>query len=154
MRCCFYFGAPQGLPLLFCRAPCLFGTVQIGLVVGLLLGACLLVFMLLARLLKGVRRLVLCGWNIARAVLPGFDGGGRVDWISGSGGGVKRVRLNRKTPVHLVRHCILGIQPRPRIWKRLRVQDHISRDRADAKASRVHQDDEAFDSVQDRTGVG
>ena len=34
----------------------------------------------------------------APAVLPGFEGGGGGDWVSGPGGGVKRVRLNRKTP--------------------------------------------------------
>ena len=44
----------------------------------------------------------------APAVVPGFDGGDGGDWISGPGGGVKRVRLKRKTPAHLVRHGILG----------------------------------------------
>ena len=38
----------------------------------------------------------------APAAMPGFRGSGGVDWISGPGGGVKRVRLNRKTPAHLV----------------------------------------------------
>ena len=90
----------------------------------------------------------------APADMPCFNGGGGVNWISGPGGGVKRVRLNRKTPAHLVRHGILGIQPRPRVWKRLRVQDHLCGDYADAKGRRVHQDDEASAPVQDRTGVG
>ena len=40
--------------------------------------------------------------------MPCFDGGGGVDWSGVAGGGVKRVRLNRKTPAHLVRHVILG----------------------------------------------
>ena len=40
------------------------------------------------------------------------DGG---DWISGPGGGVEKVGLNRKTPAHLARHGILGIQSRPRV---------------------------------------
>ena len=44
----------------------------------------------------------------APAVLPGFDGGCRVDWVGGPGGGVRRVRLNRKTPAHLARHSIFG----------------------------------------------
>ena len=44
----------------------------------------------------------------ADAGLPGFNGGGSVDWVSGPGGDVKRVQLNRKTPAHLVRHGILG----------------------------------------------
>ena len=39
---------------------------------------------------------------------------------SGSGGGVKRVRLYRKTPAHLARQGISGVQDRPRVWKRLR----------------------------------
>ena len=39
---------------------------------------------------------------------------------SGSGGGVKRVRLYRKTPAHLARQSISGVQLRPRVWKRLR----------------------------------
>ena len=34
--------------------------------------------------------------HCSHAVLPGFDGGGRVDWVVGPGGGVERVRLNRK----------------------------------------------------------
>ena len=36
----------------------------------------------------------------------------------------------------------------------LRVQDHSGRDHADAKARRVHQDDEAHVPAQNRTGVG
>ena len=63
----------------------------------------------------GIMRLE-CG---APAVMLGLGGGDGGDWISGPGGGVKRVRLNRKTPAHLVRHGILGVQPRPRVWKRL-----------------------------------
>ena len=49
----------------------------------------------------------------APALMPGFEGDGGVDWISGPGGGVKRVRLIRKTQAHLVRHGILGVQSRP-----------------------------------------
>ena len=55
---------------------------------------------------------------------------------------------------HLMEHGILGIQSRPLAWKRLRVQDHFCGDHADAKARQVHQDDEAFVPVQERTGVG
>ena len=47
----------------------------------------------------------------------------------------------------------MGIQSSPRVWKRLRVQDHSSRFHADAKARRVHLGDEAFPPVQDKTGV-
>ena len=49
-----------------------------------------------------------------------FGGDAGVDWVSGSGRGVKRVRLNRKTPAHLVQYGILGFQSRPRVWKRRR----------------------------------
>ena len=73
----------------------------------------------------------------APADMPCFDGGGGVSWNGGHGGRVKRVRLKRKTP-----------------WKRLRGRDHLCGDHADAKARRVHWDDEAYAAVQDRTGVG
>ena len=41
-------------------------------------------------------------------------------------GGVKRIRLNRKTPAHLARVGIcMDSEPRSRVWKRLRVSgDH------------------------------
>ena len=39
-----------------------------------------------------------------------------VHWVSGSGSGRKRIRLNRKTPAHLVGYMI---HSRPRVWKRL-----------------------------------
>ena len=42
----------------------------------------------------------------------------------------------------------------PRVWKRLRVEDHSGRNHADAMARRAHQDDEAYVPVEDRTGVG
>ena len=67
---------------------------------------------------------------------------------------MQRVRLNRKTPAHIVRHVFLEIQSWSRVWKRLRVQDHSARCHADAKAIRVHQDDGAYVPVQDRTGAG
>ena len=44
-------------------------------------------------------------------------GGSGVRWVSGSGPGRKRIRLNRKTPPHLVG---LLMHSRPRVWKRLR----------------------------------
>ena len=80
----------------------------------------------------------------APAAVAGFRSGGGVDWISGPGGDVKRVRLHRQIPAHLVRDGTVGIQPRPRVWKRIRFQGLISRDRADPKGKRVHQDDEVF----------
>ena len=64
-------------------------------------------------------------WSEHGAVLaaPGVVGGAGVNWVGGPGGGVKRVRLNRKTPAHLVRHGILGFQARPRVWKCLRFRE-------------------------------
>ena len=56
--------------------------------------------------------ILLCGQS-----LPGFDGGGRADSVSWPGGGVKRVRLNRKTPAHFVGHGFWEVQSRPRVWK-------------------------------------
>ena len=44
-------------------------------------------------------------------------------WISGSGPGRKRIRLNRKTPAHLVGNMS---HSRPKVWKRLRhVGSHL-----------------------------
>ena len=40
-----------------------------------------------------------------------------VSWVRGSGLGRPRIRLNRKTPAHLV---VSMVQSRPRVWKRLR----------------------------------
>ena len=41
-----------------------------------------------------------------------------VSWVSGSGPGRKRIRLNRKTPAHLV---VSMVQSRPRVWKEVAV---------------------------------
>ena len=74
-----------------------------------------------------------------------------VHWVSGSGPGRKRFRLNRKTPAHLVG---LLIHSRPRVWKRLRhvgfsgisMPDHTRRrcDHAYGRTAPAH----------DRIGVG
>ena len=66
-------------------------------------------------------------------------GGGRVDWVSGPGGGVKRVRL------HLVRHGV---------FQRLRIREHPGSDHIDAKARRVHQGGDTSAPVEDRVGIG
>ena len=74
-----------------------------------------------------------------------------VHWISGSGPGRKRFRLNRKTPAHLVG---LLIHSRPRVWKRLHhkgisgssLPDHTRRRCDHAYGSSVQE--------HDRTGVG
>ena len=99
--------------LLFWRVHCLCGIALVGKLVGFPLGAFLLMVTLLTWLLKGLRKLLLCGWSIVLLLLclvSKVDDGG--DWISGPGGGVKRVRLNRKTPAHFVRHGLLrGFSP-------------------------------------------
>ena len=51
---------------------------------------------------------------VREAVVAGA--GQEVHWFRGSSPGRKRVRLNRKTPAHLVG---LVVQSRPRVWKRL-----------------------------------
>ena len=54
--------------------------------------------MLLTWFLKGEEVGIMRVEHSAPAVLPDFVGGGRVDWVVGPGGGVKKVRLNRKNP--------------------------------------------------------
>ena len=44
-------------------------------------------------------------------------GGAGVCLASGSGGGVKRVRLYRKTPAHLARQGTSGVPVRPGVWE-------------------------------------
>ena len=79
---------------------------------------------------------------------------GGVDWVGGPGGGVERVRLNRKTPAHFVSHDLLGVQSWPRVWKRLRIREHPGYDHVDAKARRVHQGEDAYAPLDDRVGIG
>ena len=72
-------------------------------------------------------------------------------WISGSGSGRKRIRLNRKTPAHLVGYMF---QSRPRVWKRLRhVGSHRVSD-SDHKRRRCEQNHDGFIPSHERTGVG
>ena len=53
----------------------------------------------------------------------GDEGDSRgVHWVSGSGPGRKRIRLNRKPPAHLAG---FDVQSRPRVWKRLRHVDIV-----------------------------
>ena len=72
---------------------------------------------------------------------------------SGSGGGVKRVRLYRKTPAHLARQGS-GVQVRPRVWKRLR--DRLGSDSGipGAKFLRVHHEAGGHDPGFARVGIG
>ena len=51
----------------------------------------------------------------------------------------KRVRLNEKTPAHLVSPGFLGSPSRPRVWKRFRVCDHHDGAHVDAKRKCVHE---------------
>ena len=81
-------------------------------------------------------------------------GGASVCLASGSGGGVKRVRLYRKAPAHLARQGISGVQVRPRVWKRLR--DSLGSDSSfpGAKFLRVHQEAGGHDPGFARAGIG
>ena len=74
-----------------------------------------------------------------------------VHWVSGSGSGRKRIRLNRKTPAHLV---VSMVQSRPRIWKRLRHVGFSSVSIPDHKRRRGDQDDSGCNPVYIRTEVG
>ena len=74
-----------------------------------------------------------------------------VHWVSSSGPGRKRIRLNRKTPAHLEG---LVVQSRPRVWKRLRQVGHSGVSLLDHKRRRRDQDDGEYVPAQVRTGVG
>ena len=81
-------------------------------------------------------------------------GGAGVCLASGSGGGVKRVRLYRKTPAHLARQGISGVQVRPRVWKRLRDPQGSASGLPGVKFLRVHQEAEGHDPGFAREGIG
>ena len=77
--------------------------------------------------------------------------GHEVLWVSGSGPGRKRIRLNRKTPAHLAGFMV---QSRPLVWKRLRHVGHSSVSIPYHKGRRGDQDDGGYNPAQVRTGVG
>ena len=81
-------------------------------------------------------------------------GGASVCLASGSGGGVKRVRLYRKTPAHLARHGISGVQVRPRVWKRLRNSLDSDSGVPGSKFLRVHEEAGGHDPGFARAGIG
>ena len=72
-----------------------------------------------------------------------------VFWVGGSGPGRKRIRLNRKTPAHLV-GCM--VQSRPRFRKRLCHVGHSSVSIPERR--RGDQEDGSYYPAQVRTGVG
>ena len=80
------------------------------------------------------------------------DGEGEeVHWISGSGLGRKRIRLNRKTPAHLIGR---SMHSRPRVWKRLHCSEYPGVSGVDCKRRRCNQHDEGVSPVHPRTGAG
>ena len=112
------------------------------LLAGSLLGGCRFLDMLLAWLLQILGPLEVVGVKVSIE---------EVHWVSGSGPGRKRIRLNRKTPAHLVGSSV--VQSRPRVWKRLRHLGHSVVSYADCKRRRHDQHDEGCVPVQLRTGV-
>ena len=74
-----------------------------------------------------------------------------VHWVSGSGPGRKRIRLNRKTPAHLVE---LLIHSRPRVWTRLRHVGFSCISMPDHTGRRCDHAYEGSTPAQDRTGPG
>ena len=74
-----------------------------------------------------------------------------VSWVRGSGSGRPRIRLNRKTPAHLV---VSGDQSRPRVGKRLLHLGRSSFSIPDTKRRRGDQDGAGCNPVQIRIGVG
>ena len=80
------------------------------------------------------------------------DGAGQeVHWVSGSGPGWKRIRLNRKNHAHLAGFVV---QSRPRVWKRLRHVGFSGISIPDHKRRRGDQDDGGSSPSQVRIGVG
>ena len=77
--------------------------------------------------------------------------GRQVHWVSGSGPGRKRIRLNRQTPAHLAG---LVVQSRPHVWKRLRHVGFSVYSSADCSWRRYDQRDDGYLPAQNRTGVG
>ena len=127
---------------------CLFGISLRILIVGSLLGACLRGGNVASFLVSG--ELVWGGPGALSAAL----GGAGVCLASGSGGGIKRVRLYRKTPAHLARQVTSGVQVRPGVWKRLRDPQGSDSSFPGAKFLRVHQEAGGHDPGLARAGIG
>ena len=86
--------------------------------------------------------------TVRKAIVIGA--GQEVHWVSGSGPGRKRIRLNRKPPAHLAGYLV---QSRPRVWKRLHHVGTICVSLPDRKRRRRDQDDVGNVPAQIRTGV-
>ena len=76
---------------------------------------------------------------------------GFVDFVGASGFGRKRFRLNRKTPAHLVGHCV---HARSRVWKRLHFSGVTGFSGVDCKRRRCNRHGDDGSLVLPRTGVG
>ena len=74
-----------------------------------------------------------------------------VDFVGAFGFGRKRFRLNRKTPAHLVGHCV---HARPRVWKRLHCFGYPGVSDVDCKRRSCNQHGDDGSPVFPRTGVG
>ena len=74
-----------------------------------------------------------------------------VHWVSGSGSGRKRIRLNRKTLAHLAGYMI---HSRPRVWKRLSHDVVFEISDSDHKRRRCEQNDGGCIPFHERTGMG
>ena len=74
-----------------------------------------------------------------------------VEFVGVSGSGRKRIRLNRKTPAHLVGYCM---HARPRVWKRLHFSGFTGVSSVDCKKKRCNQHGDGSSPVHPRTGVG
>ena len=72
----------------------------------------------------------------------------------GSGRGVKRVRLYKKTPAHLARQGVSGVPVRPKVWKRLRCSLDSDASLPGAKFLRVLQEVGGHGSGFVRAGIG
>ena len=144
----FFLGILLPLVLVCLLVLYLLGITLRVLLVGFLLGACLGLVVFAKFLASG--ELVQSGPSALSAAL----GGASVCLASGSGGGVERVRLYTKTPAHLTRQGISGVQVRPGFFKRSR--DPLGSDSGfpGAKFLRVHQEAGGHDPGFARAGIG
>ena len=74
-----------------------------------------------------------------------------VEFVGASGSGRKRFRLNRKTPAHLVGHCM---HARTRVWKWLHFSGITGFPGVDCKRRRCNRHGDDGSPVHPRTGVG